>query len=210
MIKENNAEDLIIAKHIWCHCSLCDSAVLCGCRATWKSPGSWCQRKNVHLVCIWCQNNLIQLFKHELNIIFYILSIKENPLEITEIPLLKFVTAVHFLGFFGLLALNFPLFWCLQVFNFVDCGIYTCFVLHVVHMQAFASLRGFLHFILHSSVCVFLVFIFTDTTSLIWVLFDAVLMCVLLHSMLAYGFLAFLFWHDIRAYPRWVLVSVML
>ncbi|KAG5071389.1 hypothetical protein JHK86_006600 [Glycine max] len=68
----------------------------------------------------------------------------------------------------------------MEVSHFANCGFYTCFILHVVHVPAFASLRGFLHFILHSSVCVFLLFIFPDTDQL-WVLFGAVLI-IMAHS----------------------------
>ncbi|KAL5177308.1 ATP-dependent DNA helicase PIF1 [Glycine soja] len=74
-------------------------------------------------------------------VLIYILSIKENPLEIPKIPLPKIVTVVHFLGFL------------------------------IVHVLAFASLRGFLHFI---SILRFLLFIFPDTDQ-VWVLFGAVL-----------------------------------
>ena len=50
----------------------------------------------------------------------------------------------------------------------------------------------------------FLLFIFPDTDQL-WVLFGAVLMYVFLHSMLAYGFLAFLFLHAYYLSGFWLL-----
>ena len=91
------------------------------------------------------------------------------------------------------------------MFNFADCGIYTCFILHVVHVLAFASLRGFLHFILHSSVCVFLLFIFPDTDQhnlgSVWCCFDVCFLTFdvslwffgfsFLTCILPFGFLAF-------------------
>ena len=89
------------------------------------------------------------------------------------------------------------------MFNFADCGIYTCFILHVVHVLAFASLRGFLHFILQFACFCFS--FFQIHTSLIWVLLGAVLMYVFLHSMLAYGFLAFLFLHAYYLSGFWLL-----
>ncbi|KAG5106467.1 hypothetical protein JHK82_043437 [Glycine max] len=33
------------------------------------------------------------------------------------------------------------------VSDFANCGFYTCLILQIVHVLAFASLRGFLHFI---------------------------------------------------------------
>ncbi|KAG5063473.1 hypothetical protein JHK85_004656 [Glycine max] len=35
----------------------------------------------------------------------------------------------------------------LTVSDFANCGFYTCLILQIVHVLAFASLRGFLHFI---------------------------------------------------------------
>jgi len=60
----------------------------------------------------------------------YILSIKENPLEISKISLLKIVTAVHFLGFLVIL----PLYFFASFFSIVPttCRV-ACAVLNICH-----------------------------------------------------------------------------
>ena len=125
----------------------------------------------------------------------YILSIKENPLEIPKILLSKIVTAVHFL-----------VFWSFNPFIFHSSASYRCLILQIVAFTRvwFCRLCMCWPLLLYVVSCIsfhlwcfslcFLLFIFPHTDQ-VWVLFGAILMYVFLHCMLAYDFLAFLFLH---------------
>ena len=137
--------------------------------------------------------------------LIYILSIKENPLKIPKIPLPKIVTAVHFLGFL-----------VFQPLIFHSSDAYRCLILLIVAFTRvlFCMLCMCWPLLLQAVSCIsFFILQFACfwlsfsqiQTNLIWVLFDAVLMYVLLHSMLAYGFLAFLFLHAYYLSSFWLL-----
>ena len=123
----------------------------------------------------------------------------------TEIPLLKIVTTVHFVGFL-----------VFQPIIYHSSDAYRCLILLIVTFTRvlFCMLCMCWPLLLYMVSCIsifilqFARFLFSFSqmqSSLIWVLFDAVLMYVLLHSMLAQGFLAFLFLHAYYLSGFWLL-----